>query len=592
LHLFGNYLGLLLPLEIQDGGLDSIMRYYDLSHKKIRTITIALSFVISGVLLTFFIFVNFNFIIQKATHVTKLWNTRMEYEKSVSNFNFPLIFLKAIENSTFKTNIPKKLMPTPVIPVLLYHGILPESNSEDVVSIATFKAQMFALKAAGWNTITIEDFVDSMNGKKSIPSKSFLITFDDGRKDSYYNADSIFQVLDYNAVMYVITGHSLVSGNEKGHYYLSESELNEMIQTGRWELQSHSDIGHSPYPVDDQGKLGYFFGNKLWIPTQNQGEDNDQYLARIHSNFVQFYEQRKLWPLSPGRKETIQEYTNRVKNDLLFSKNRLWNNMGINSISFSYPYDDFGQTLNINSKNGSASLVNLANKIYLVSFYQWYYSLGYSENYIGDGQLLKRIEVKPFWNAKDLIDILDEGQPKSLPYTLTNENQSGWKQAWGKISSNNGSFVISATNSTTGASTILDGTRLWKNYNYTANIDWENANSVSLMGHYQADPQSNTYVECNFSKGTVTLENVVDGFPTNIISEIQEPLVDLGKNKNIGMNFNNNHAKCLWNNRTIAEGELTSSSPDDGGIGMEVWGPKIGQAKVTVHIISVTKSVK
>src|SRR5258708_6037511 len=36
------------------------------------------------------------------------------------------------------------------IPVLLYHGILPESESSEVTAIATFKAQMFALKHAGW----------------------------------------------------------------------------------------------------------------------------------------------------------------------------------------------------------------------------------------------------------------------------------------------------------------------------------------------------------------------------------------------------------------------------------------------------------
>jgi len=47
---------------------------------------------------------------------------------------------------------------------------------------------------------------------KELPEKSFLLAFDDGVKSSYYNTDTLLRALDYNAVMYIITKHSLSDG--------------------------------------------------------------------------------------------------------------------------------------------------------------------------------------------------------------------------------------------------------------------------------------------------------------------------------------------------------------------------------------------
>ena len=111
------------------------------------------------------------------------------------------------------------------IPVLLYHGLGKVPNEKEI-SLANFKDQMFALKAAGYNTITLEEFKKFMEEGEGVPDKSFLLTFDDGIKSSYYLSDPILRALDYNAVMFIITKYSLEGGSS---YYLSLEEVEKML---------------------------------------------------------------------------------------------------------------------------------------------------------------------------------------------------------------------------------------------------------------------------------------------------------------------------------------------------------------------------
>ncbi|MFA6383500.1 MAG: hypothetical protein WCX17_03685, partial [Parcubacteria group bacterium] len=119
------------------------------------------------------------------------------------------------------------------LPILLYHGVIEDSNwkLDDVnMSLADFREQMFALKKDGYQTVTLEDYWAFMNGKKTLPVKSFMLTFDDGRSDSYYPVDPILKVLNYTAVMNVITGRSLGPNNEKSNFHLSQIELEKMVE--------------------------------------------------------------------------------------------------------------------------------------------------------------------------------------------------------------------------------------------------------------------------------------------------------------------------------------------------------------------------
>lgn len=256
------------------------------------------------------------------------------------------------------------------IPILLYHGIIQEPDGHNVL-LEDFKEHMFALKRAGYQTVTLDDFNGFIKGEKELPDKSFLLTFDDGRKDSYYPTDPILKALDYNAVMFVITERSGESA-----FYLSEKELGQMIDSKRWELQSHGKFAHDFFIIDDQGNQGHFLTNKLWI------EDEE-------------------------RLETDDEFKDRIMEDLISSKNDLESGFDVNVMGFAFPYGDFGQRAS-NFDNSQDILLTAVQSIYEFAFYQ--YSSYFEEpfNYPNeDTFMIKRITIDPEWSGENLLNFLE-----------------------------------------------------------------------------------------------------------------------------------------------------------------------------------------
>ena len=99
------------------------------------------------------------------------------------------------------------------IPVLVYHGIGPESdfsNAEDAaygIDVEDFATQMTEIRHAGYQTVRLQTFLDFVSGEPvDLPPRPLLLTFDDGRADSWTGADGILRELHFNAVMFVDVG--------------------------------------------------------------------------------------------------------------------------------------------------------------------------------------------------------------------------------------------------------------------------------------------------------------------------------------------------------------------------------------------------
>lgn len=82
-----------------------------------------------------------------------------------------------------------------------------------------------------------------MRGKNvSLPPRPLLLTFDDGRVDSWTGADAILRKLGFEAVMFVDVGN-VDSCNAE---YLTWRELRTMEDGGVWSLQLHAGpYGHT-----------------------------------------------------------------------------------------------------------------------------------------------------------------------------------------------------------------------------------------------------------------------------------------------------------------------------------------------------------
>ena len=148
--------------------------------------------------------------------------------------------------------------------VLAYHDIRPIGPTEKhpdpranpgyhfVVTPETFEAQLTALEAAGYTSITSDQYVDYLNGGE-VPERSVLITFDDGTHGLWTYADKILERHGMHGVSFLITGNV----GAKRPYYLSWQEIERMADSGRWDFQSHTRKMHARLPVDATGNVGF-----------------------------------------------------------------------------------------------------------------------------------------------------------------------------------------------------------------------------------------------------------------------------------------------------------------------------------------------
>ena len=91
------------------------------------------------------------------------------------------------------------------VPVLSYHNFSPDKTDKMTVSRASFEDQMQFLKERGYHVISMDQLFDFFDFKKQIPSKSVVITIDDGWKSAYEIAFPVLKKFGYPAALFIYT---------------------------------------------------------------------------------------------------------------------------------------------------------------------------------------------------------------------------------------------------------------------------------------------------------------------------------------------------------------------------------------------------
>ena len=431
------------------------------------------------------------------------------------------------------------------VPILLYHGVIDDSEwkpDEVNVKMTDFRDQMFAVKKAGFQTVTLDDLSAFMRGEKKLPKKSFLLTFDDARKDSYYPVDPILNVLDYNAVMFVIAGRSL---------HLTKKELEKMMATGRWEIGSHTKYGHDLQKISAEGAKGHFLSDRIWLDSEN-------------------------------RLENAEEYKARVSKDLEESRNDLEKELDIEVSGFAYPFGDYGH----NSKNFPESrkiLADIARKNFAFSFRQ----AGESEfigNFPGrDFTLLKRADINSAVSPSQLVSLLSGTMGKSIPYYDNFFKNQGWKKAWGDLLLKDGRLVTLSSPSENGSLVFLDGTFQWQDYEFKAKVSVLRGRHFAIVARYQ---DGNKYVSCDFLEDEAILVQKLNGQESEIRkSDTNESLAN-GREVDIGISVSGDEAACLIEGKAVLTGKIDQEL-NHGGIGFKTWDEKENNSYLAVKDVRV-----
>ena len=127
------------------------------------------------------------------------------------------------------------------VPVLMYHRITkapPDASLPQLwVAPRVFRAQLRALKDAGWRAITSEELGRAVVGHRTVGRKRFVITIDDGARDGYTNAAPVLEQLGMRGTFCVVPGRAWKD------WQLSFRHMRELRAAGH-EIANHS-LGHA-----------------------------------------------------------------------------------------------------------------------------------------------------------------------------------------------------------------------------------------------------------------------------------------------------------------------------------------------------------
>lgn len=171
----------------------------------------------------------------------------------------------------------------------------------------------------GYQPVSLQQIIDSREGRATLPEKSVLITFDDGYKSFYTKAFPLLKLFNYPAVLALVGEWMDADPGAQVQYgdrlmprteFMSWPEVREVAKSGLVEIASHSYALHKGIRANPQN-------NELPSAT-----------TRIYSAERQAY-------------ETDAEYAERIRSDMKRNSELLQREAGIRPRAYVWPYGAF-----------------------------------------------------------------------------------------------------------------------------------------------------------------------------------------------------------------------------------------------------------
>ena len=135
-------------------------------------------------------------------------------------------------------------------PVLMYHDVRETALNYFDVTTEDFAAQLDRLKADGYQTLSMEEFVAIVKEGGRFPKKSVLLTFDDGYRGIYERALPELAKRGMKATFFIIA--DALGGNEDDYPYVTEEQLKKMATSPWVSIGSHTCTHAHLEQIDDR----------------------------------------------------------------------------------------------------------------------------------------------------------------------------------------------------------------------------------------------------------------------------------------------------------------------------------------------------
>ena len=345
--------------------------------------------------------------------------------------------------------------PAIAVPILMYHGVLVQGELGTNTTREEFISQMEMLKREGYQTISVAEFDQYQQGTFILPPKPIILTFDDGRKDSFYTVDEVFKKLGFKATIFIAS----IKPNTNDAFYLSWNELKAVKQTNRWEIEAHGRHSHDKVQIDEKGSIGRYLSSRIYDPV-NELED-------------------------------VESFKKRVEEDYKDSVDDLYTNLGITARYYAVPLNDYGEE-DSNYPEGMAHNKELTKKYFRAAYIEslsdghtakeTFYNYADSNPYS-----LKRLEVKGM-TTEELKYALEKFAPSKAEATFPVIDESSHdfnrkEVVYGKLDAFPEKLIVSPVSPST-AARILLGDKGWKDYKLEVEINRGIAREAWLVLNY------------------------------------------------------------------------------------------------------------
>ncbi len=175
------------------------------------------------------------------------------------------------------------------LPILMYHHFADESKSGTVVTPASFREQMSALREAGYEAVNVSQVIGFVREGTPLPEKPVLITMDDGYGSNLTIAAPILEETGMRATVFVIginegEEYYVHSGEPMWQHRFAFEEAAPWVEKGIIDVQSHTFDMHQLESYGYSGRDGV-----RRIP----GESDSEYRSALLADAEAFRRRRE-----------------------------------------------------------------------------------------------------------------------------------------------------------------------------------------------------------------------------------------------------------------------------------------------------------
>ncbi|MCL6639664.1 MAG: polysaccharide deacetylase family protein [Firmicutes bacterium] len=175
------------------------------------------------------------------------------------------------------------------VPVLVYHDFWdkPSDDRKRLTSAAIFAAEMDYLHNNGYHVIPLKKLINYMESGESLPEKPVVITFDDGYEGNYTIAYPILKKYNMPATIFVIAGFEQFPAPEPDHSRLSWEEMREMEASGLIDIQAHTyDLHYKLFTDRDKTRRKPAVIARAYLFSKERRETREEYEERLYNDFL------------------------------------------------------------------------------------------------------------------------------------------------------------------------------------------------------------------------------------------------------------------------------------------------------------------